>query len=120
MKNKAKETNAIQTLQEIDQINADINKKSTINPAYKELELAEQKTLQIIDEKQQKIKKINDQIQNNYNEFLKSLEKNALQLVEEESFSTTISSPLFTTNTETKTRISKQENPNQTYINLNK
>jgi len=93
--------------------------RSNISPAVKELENAASKVQELIKNKQTETQKIAEQIQNDYDGFINSIKNTPNTLVKDESFSTTISAPLFNTDTKIKTFLQKQENPNETYIKLN-
>ena len=118
-KNKADKKNDAQTTQKLKTIESDIAMESNISPAYKEMENAWLQAQGVIEKKQKETQKLAEQIQNDYDGFIKSLE-NKNTLVKSKDFSTTISSPLFNVDNKTVNFLQKQENPNETYIKLNK
>ena len=105
-------------LSKIDDISWTINADTTVTPATKELNQAKAQVDGIIAEKKKEVDDIQQKIKK-YDTFIHDLEKNQIQLVKEESLSTTISSPLIKGNSSTLALISKQEDPDTTYLNLN-
>jgi septal ring factor EnvC (AmiA/AmiB activator) len=106
-------------LSKIDDIFWTINADSTIAPATKELKSAKAQADGIIAEKKKEVDEIQKQIKE-YDTFINTLEKNKIQLVKQDDLTTTISSPLIKGNTSTQQLINSQENPDTTYLALNK
>lgn len=112
-KTDKKTVNAIQNILQT------IASDSKVTPAKKEIDEAERTTQTLINDKRKEIDTLSRRIEK-YDTFISDLKKDTIQLVKDETTSLSISTPLMKLPQETKNRISLQEDPTKTYLDLNK
>jgi len=93
-----------QTIKKLDTILAIISNPAQITPATQQL---------------QNVQKGAQTIINNHN-FIKDLKSNQIVLVADKTESTSLKSPLRTVDAGTRNTLQNQEDPNKTYLTLNK
>jgi Zn-dependent metalloprotease len=98
---------------------ATVENKSTILPATSQIQQVEKAAQSIINKKIKENQTVQKEIQN-YDKFIKNLENNPISLVSDETLSTSLSTPLLTIDSPTKNILQSQEDPNKTYLTLNK
>jgi len=98
---------------------ATIENKSTILPATQQIQQVEKIAQGIIKSKIKENQTTQKEIQK-YDNFIKKLKANEVVLVADKTTSASLTTPLFTLDPATKDILQSQEDPNKTYLNLNK
>lgn len=106
-------------LAQLDAINRIINADSQVTPATKEIQEAKAIADGMVKQSRKELQEIAEQIKE-YDDFIRDVKKNQVQLISKSTTETTISAPLIKLNETTKTIIAQQESPTQSYLEVNK
>lgn len=98
---------------------ATVENKSNILPATKQIQDVEKAAKAIINKKIDENKQTQKDIQN-YDTFIKKIQGNDIVLVDDKTTSVNLKTPLLTIDASTKHILQAQEDPNKTYLNINK
>ena len=98
---------------------ATVENKSIVLPATEQIQAVEKAAQSIIEKKIKENKDMGKQIQN-YDTFIKNLQKNSVVLVDDTTTSVSLKAPLMTIDTPTKNILQSQEDPTKPYLDLNK
>ena len=108
-----------QTIKKLDTILAIISNPAQITPATQQLQNVQKGAQTIINNHLEENQNIENQIKN-YDNFIKDLKSNQIVLVADKTESTSLKSPLRTVDAGTRNTLQNQEDPNKTYLTLNK
>jgi len=95
-----------------------IENTSIIAPAKKEIETTQKIANTIIKEYQDANKNSQEKIKD-YDIFIKSIKDNNISLINEDTTSIQLSTPILTIDNTTKNILTAQEDPNESYLKLN-
>ena len=98
---------------------ATVENKSTILPATSQIEAVEKAAQGMIESKIKENQTVQKEIQN-YDSFIKKIQGNQIVLVGDTTLSASLKTPILTIDTHTKNILQSQEDPNKTYLTLNK
>ncbi|MCX6825442.1 MAG: VCBS repeat-containing protein [candidate division SR1 bacterium] len=98
---------------------ATVDNKSMILPATSQIQQVEKEAKGIISKKIKENQNLSNDIKN-YDTFIKTIQNNEVALVAEKTLSTSLKSPLLTIDSPTKNILQSQEDPNKSYLSLNK
>jgi hypothetical protein len=98
---------------------ATVENKSIIQPATSQIQQVEKSAQKIIDDKIKENQSTQKEIQD-YDNFIKKIRDNQIALVAEKTLSASLTTPLLTIDAQTKNILQSQEDPNKTYLTLNK
>ncbi|HBB03411.1 TPA: hypothetical protein DCZ39_00695 [Patescibacteria group bacterium] len=96
-----------------------VENKSTISPATAQIQQVEKAAQGIIKNKIEENKILGNEIKD-YDTFIKKLQNNPIALVADKTFTASLKTPILTIDTPTKNILQAQEDPNKTYLSLNK
>lgn len=98
---------------------ATVEQRSSIQPATKEMQEVEKAAKSIIDKKIEENRMIQEDMKD-YESFLKKIQENQTVLVDDKSESVSLKTPVLTIDASSKNVLDAQENPDKTYLDLNK
>jgi len=98
---------------------ATVENTSTITPASQQIQEVENAAQGIIQKQIQKNKERQKEVEN-YDDFIEKLKDADVVLVDDDTISAKLTTPLLTIDTHTKNILQSQEDPTKTYLNLNK